>query len=81
MVNQVNDCTSESDADEDLPIDDAFVPACTLLGYIDVKCHWTPSMPASILSPYAIEMQYACNYAIDLMAMGIPSCSIIAFVN
>jgi hypothetical protein len=37
------------------------VPACTLPSYINVKCYWTPSMPASILSPYAIGMQYGCH--------------------
>jgi hypothetical protein len=37
------------------------VPAGTLQGYIEVKCYWTPSMPATILSPYAIGTQNACR--------------------
>lgn len=37
------------------------IPVSTVLGYLEVKCYWTLSMPASILSPYAISMQYDCH--------------------
>jgi hypothetical protein len=31
------------------------------LGYLDVKYYWTPTMPATILSPHAIGTQFKCR--------------------
>jgi hypothetical protein len=41
------------------------IPAGTELGYLDIKCYWTSTIPATILSPYAIETQFkCCRYSI-----------------
>jgi hypothetical protein len=41
------------------------IPAGTELGYLDVKCYWTPTMPVTILSPDAIGTQFkCCGYSI-----------------
>jgi hypothetical protein len=34
------------------------IPADTTMGYLKIKCYWTPTMPATILSPYAIGTQF-----------------------
>jgi hypothetical protein len=37
------------------------IPAATAMGYLEIKCYWTPTMPATILSPYAIGTQFCCR--------------------
>jgi hypothetical protein len=37
------------------------IPAGAELGYLDVKCYRTPTMPATILSSYAIGTQFKCR--------------------
>jgi hypothetical protein len=36
------------------------IPAATTMGYLEIKCYWTPTMPATILSLYAIGTQFCC---------------------